>query len=101
MKPTIPRVFSMIRKGDASGVSGTGRVLDGTVFHNGWTFIVWRTEEDHGESTFGFYPSFELFKKIHIDSHPENKTEIVWVGKLRSKNKMIDRGGIVEDRYPE
>lgn len=73
-----PKLFTIIRHADESGVSGTGRVIDGAVFHNGWTFIVWRTEDKHGENTFGFYPTYDLFKKIHIDSHPKNRTEVIW-----------------------
>jgi len=75
------RMFSIIRKSDESGVSGTGHVLDGVVFHNGQTVICWRTDVDaarHGRSSLGVYQSFEDFKFIHIDSHPTNDTEIVW-----------------------
>jgi hypothetical protein len=43
-----PRLFTMIRKNDESHVSGTGRVLDGVVFHNGKVVICWRSEEKHG-----------------------------------------------------
>jgi hypothetical protein len=74
-----PRLFTMIRKHDESHISGTGRVLDGAVFHNGKVVICWRTEERHGYSSLGIYDSFEAFKFIHIDSHPTNETEIVWL----------------------
>ena len=75
------RAFTMIRHSDESGISGTGRVLDGVVWHNGVTSVMWRTDVDaskHGYWSNGVYPSFEAFKFIHIDSHPTNKTEIVW-----------------------
>lgn len=29
-----PKLFTVTRKSDESGVSGTGRILDGVVFHN-------------------------------------------------------------------
>jgi hypothetical protein len=74
-----PKLFTMIRKHDESHVSGTGRVLDGTVFHNGKVVICWRTEEDHGYPSLGIFDSFEAFKFIHVDSHPTNEAEIVWL----------------------
>jgi hypothetical protein len=76
---TEPRLFTMIRKNDESHVSGTGRVLDGTVFHNGKVVICWRSEEKHSDSSLGIFDSFEAFKSIHIDPHPSNDTEIVWL----------------------
>lgn len=74
-----PKIFKLIRNRDASGVSGTGRVLDGVVFHTGQVVVCWRTDIDgHGHSSLAIYPSWEAFKFIHIDSHPENNTEILW-----------------------
>lgn len=74
-----PKLFTMIRKNDESHISGTGRVLDGIVFHNGKVAICWRTEHKHGHTGIGLYDSFEAFKFIHIDSHPTNETEIIWL----------------------
>ena len=74
-----PKLFTMIRKQDESHVSGTGRVLDGIIFHNGKVVICWRSEERHGHSSMGIYDSFEAFKSIHIDPHPTNEAEIVWL----------------------
>jgi len=74
-----PRLFTVVRNQDESGVSGTGRVLDGIVFHTGQVIVCWRTDIDkHGVSSLGIYNSWEDFKFIHIDSHPSNKTEIIW-----------------------
>ena len=76
-----PRLFSVVRRQDTGRVSGTGRIMDGVVFHNGWVAVCWRTDVDgaaHGHASMSFYPSFESFKFIHIDSHPDNKTEIVF-----------------------
>ena len=42
------KTFAMIRHADESGVSGTGRVLDGVVWHNGATTIMWRTDVEAG-----------------------------------------------------
>ena len=76
-----PRLFSVIRIGDASGVSGTGRILDGVLFHNGQVAICWRTDVEgakHGFTSLGIYPSWEAFEFIHITSHPTNDTEVDW-----------------------
>jgi hypothetical protein len=74
-----PKLFTMIRKQDESHVSGTGRVLDGIIFHNGKVVICWRSEEKDGCSSLGIFDSFEAFKSIHIDPHPTNEAEIVWL----------------------
>lgn len=76
-----PKTFHVIRQADESGVSGTGKVIDGIVWANGWTQIFWRTDLDivkRGNSSITFFESFDAFEKIHISSHPTNKTIIVW-----------------------
>jgi len=76
------RLFYIVRHGDESGVSGTGRVLDGILWANGWLNIMWRTDLDpmkKGMSSVTFFDSFRAFEDIHINSHPDNRTEIVWV----------------------
>lgn len=75
-----PKLFSLTRNEDESGVSGTGRVLDGVVFHNGQVVICWPSDVNirNGFSSLGIYPNWESFKNIHIDPHPDNLTEIVW-----------------------
>lgn len=81
METISPRTFTMIRNADESGVSGTGRVLDGVVFHNGLVVTCWRTDieaEKHGHTSLGVYLSWEAFKFIHIDSHPSNDTQVIW-----------------------
>jgi hypothetical protein len=75
------RVFSMIRKSDFSGVSGTGRVLDGIVWHNGKVSVCWRTDPN---SSITVYDSLDIFKRIHIDSHPNNGTELVWYDTIKA-----------------
>jgi hypothetical protein len=77
-----PRLFTVRRKSDASGVSGTGRILDGTLYHNGLVTICWRTDTEgakHGHSSIGVYLSWESFEFIHIKSHPTNGTEVEWL----------------------
>lgn len=67
----------MIRNADETGVSGIGHVLDGIVFRDGTTIVKWCT--DHAPSSVGIFRTFEEFEKIHIGSHPKNKTEIKWL----------------------
>lgn len=73
------KVFRMIRQKDISGVSGTGHVLDGVVFDDGTTVVRWRS----GQASIGIFKSYEDFRKIHIEPHPENNTvedikEVTW-----------------------
>ena len=69
------RRFKVIRPIDITGISGTGHVIDGIVFDDGTTIIKWRTQY----SSITIFKSFEEFKYIHIDCHPENKTEIIFL----------------------
>lgn len=81
VRAKVPRLFTLVRKGDESGVSGTGRVLDGVFFHTGQVVICWRTDIEaakHGFSSLGIYPSWEAFEFIHVKSHPTNGTEVEW-----------------------
>lgn len=75
-----PRMFTMIRKADATGVSGTGRILDGIVFHNGQVVICWRSDINgrKGFSSICIYPSWEAFKHVHIDPHPKNANQVIF-----------------------
>lgn len=71
------KTFEMIRQADESGVSGTGKVLEGCVFTNGKCAIQWCVE-GKPQSTV-IYDSFEDFKYIHVDSHPTNGTIFNWL----------------------
>lgn len=76
-----PRLFSLIRHKDESGISGTGRVLDGTVFHTGQVVICWRSDinpDKPGYSSLIIYPSWEAFVHIHIKPHAEGASEVVF-----------------------
>lgn len=70
------KTFKMIRVHDESGISGTGHILDGVVFHTGQVVVCWRAK--HGHSNIGIYKDWEDFEFVHINSHPTNETEIVW-----------------------
>lgn len=75
-----PRLFSLHRQSDESGVSGTGRVLDGVIFHNGKVVVCWRTDLRGGHSSLVIYDSWEAFKAVHIAPHPPEQTEIKFLG---------------------
>ncbi len=71
------KTFYMKRNADESGVSGVGIVLSGVVFDSGKTVVQWDVLDK--PNSIGVYESFEDFKFLHIDSHPTNGTEIVWI----------------------
>lgn len=71
-----PRTFSMVRGADESGVSGTGKVLEGVQFSDGTVAVRWLTVNQ--ASSTAIYDSFDSFESIHIKSHPTNKTRIIW-----------------------
>ena len=72
-----PHLFAMIRHADVTGVSGVGRVLDGVVFADGQTVVRWCVPGKPLSTE--LYATFAEFLSIHVDSHPTNATEIVWL----------------------
>jgi len=76
-----PKLFSLIRHKDESGVSGTGRVLDGVIFHTGQVVVCWRSDinpDKPGYSSLIIYPSWDAFTHIHVTPHAEDASEIVY-----------------------
>jgi hypothetical protein len=71
------RIFEMIREKDETGISGVGKVLEGVVFSDGVCVVRWVVANT--ENNTAVWPSFEAFKKIHIDAHPQNNTQITWL----------------------
>jgi hypothetical protein len=69
--------FELIRQYDVSGVSGTGKVLEGVIFETGVCVIHWMGPPPRG--SINIFDNFEQFKLVHVDSHPENKSEIKWL----------------------
>lgn len=72
--------FVMQRKNDKSGVSGIGIVLEGSVFTNGKTVVSWMGKSEVQVKSLSVFDSFEDFIRVHVSSHPENITEIIWAG---------------------
>jgi hypothetical protein len=77
----LPTLFTMIRHQDETGISGTGRVLDGVIFHTGQVVVCWRSDlrsDKPGFSSLVIYDSWEAFIAIHVTPHPVGQTEIVY-----------------------
>lgn len=74
-KKANPQVFLMNRNHDESGISGTGIVAEGCVFSNGKCVVTWRSDAP----CVTVWDTFEQFKSKHIDSHPDNETELIWI----------------------
>jgi hypothetical protein len=76
-----PRLFTLIRQIDETGVSGTGRILDGVVFHTGQVVICWRTDinrDPPAYSSIAVYPSWDAFRFVHIRPHAEGAAEVLF-----------------------
>ena len=70
------RTFEMHRKNDETGISGTGKVLEGVEFSNGKVAVSWTGSNRVKAQSVGVYDSMEDFKEIHVNHHPDNRTEI-------------------------
>lgn len=69
------KTFEMIRNNDETGVSGTGKVLEGAIYSNGQVIVYWTASDYH---SFGMYKNFFEFYTIHVASHPSNNTQIMF-----------------------
>ena len=68
------RRFYLRRVKDETGISRTGRVLEGVLTQSGKVLTEWRPPM----STVGVYGSLQEFLTIHVDCHP-SCNEIVWL----------------------
>lgn len=69
----------MLRHVDESGVSGTGRVMDGVLFHTGQVVVCWRTDlhtSAPGFSSITIYPTWAAFLHVHVKPHAEEANEV-------------------------
>ena len=71
------RTFEVFRTEDETGISGSGKVLEGTVFSDGFCCVRWVSATSPGHSS-SVFDSFGLFMQIHVNSHPGNKTRTVF-----------------------
>lgn len=74
--PEGMRRFVMHREFDASGVSGTGVVLEGVHFSTGVVVVHWLTPPPRG--SISVFDSLEQFLAIHVRPHPDNHTVLVF-----------------------
>lgn len=95
------RTFELIRTDDETGISGAGKVLEGTVFSDGHCVVRWVAQTSPGHSTSTF-DSFGLFMSIHVAPHPDNKTKIVFSdGEVFEHTEKIAEQTPVESSKPK
>lgn len=69
-----PRRFWLSRTKDETGISRTGRVLEGILLQSGKVVAEWRPPM----CSIGIYNSMDEFLNIHVRCHP-SCSEIVWL----------------------
>ena len=88
-----PRLFTLIRHVDESDISGSGRVLDGVIFHTGQVIVCWRSDvnlEKPGYSSLAIYPSWDAFLHVHVRPHPKEATDIRFLAAPDPGNECFD-----------
>lgn len=104
------RTFEVYRNEDETGVSGTGKVIEGVIYSDGTCIVQWIPEESPSKSL-GIFPSFGAFLAIHVTPHPKNKTEVRFsdgeinvypkaeepVRKPRRRRKAVDTGVVAPE----
>ena len=81
------KLFYFFRKEDLSGVSGTGPVVEGVQFTNGWCAVRWLSTK----TSLCFYQNIEEVKAIH--GHGE-RTEIIMQDLAPLSKKKPVHGGV-------
>ena len=74
-KRPLPQVFKVIRNADETGVSGTGEVASGVIMPSGKVLLEWFS----ATPSLNQYDSFDAFLAVHVEPHPDNGTEIIWL----------------------
>ena len=74
--PSGMRTFTLCREADMSGVSGTGVVLEGTLFSTGVVVVHWLTPPPRG--SIAIFDTLEQLLSIHVHPHPENGTVLAF-----------------------
>lgn len=88
--PRGMRGFSIERKADTSGVSGTGIVLEGVIFSTGAVVAHWLTPAPKG--SLNTFDSWDQFVSIHLSSHPENEARVLWAdGDVWAHDEILGR----------
>ena len=89
--------FTMRREHDASGVSGTGCVLEGVLFSTGIVVIHWLTPPPRG--SISVFDSLDQFLAIHVVPHPHNQTCLIFEDghELAGRDLFIEPAGAAAD----
>lgn len=77
------RRFYLQRIKDQTGVSRTGRVLEGVLTQSGQVIVQWRPPH----ASIGIYGSMQEFLTIHVDCHP-SCSAVIWI----DADKSWERG---------
>lgn len=95
--PSGMRRFTMCREHDASGVSGTGCVLEGVLFSTGVVVIHWLTPPPRG--SISVFDSMEQFLSIHVAPHPDNHALLTFEDgeEVHGEDLVIERAGAPYD----
>jgi len=84
-----PRLFTMVRGKDETGISGTGRVLDGIIFHTGKVAVCWRSDDPNSTSparpSINIYDSLKDFMDTHINYHNNDASLVFYDTKIAKK----------------
>ena len=70
------RTFTVARRADETGVSGTGVVIEGVVLATGQCIVHWLYPPPRGG--IAIFDSMNDFIRVHIGPHPANKTIITY-----------------------
>ncbi len=89
-------LFYMKRNVDESGVSGTGRVLEGAVFPSGHVVVCWNSEN----SSIAIHKSLEDFQKCHMDPHP-GMNELIFINDENDKEIKTKRFCLFREFNPK
>lgn len=74
--PSGMRTFTLRRESDISGVSGTGIVLEGTLFTTGIVVVHWLTPPPRG--SIAIFDTLDQLLSIHVRPHPENRAVLTF-----------------------
>ena len=74
--PSGIRCFTLRREADVSGVSGTGVVLEGTLFSTGVVVVHWLTPPPRG--SIAIFDTLDQLLSIHVRPHPENRAVLTF-----------------------
>jgi hypothetical protein len=74
--PSGIRCFTLRRDEDVSGVSGTGVVLEGTLFSTGMVVVHWLTPPPRG--SIAIFDTLDQLLSIHVRPHPENRAVLAF-----------------------